>query len=309
MNVHKQYDKCDNDTYVEKLGNTPYHDVLFHMFRDPNGFIETNGVRGNFTADSVRVAENYVLQFPKSTDCGMIRSVEMKASTLYPMSMVARYDIQPADLFYTQKAPIYYDADSEMFVLFMDIRFLRDMNINEIQEHLRTSRFGSRIVPYSSARGGRTFLGVQFKELSEIKLATDQLNNPLFESPLHDLYSAYTAFQLSVAHREKVIVIRVNNSEGHLPHLFGVNFNDHSDQLVTAACLFEYAVAYKVGGRYHLLDEDGTINKNKVLHAGEGSGKLIECPYSYERINKLETIKERLVSYQSDMVEKLFSLN
>lgn len=306
MNVHRNYDKSDNDTYVEVLSENPYKDVHLHMFRDEeNGFVEVNGVRGNYSADSIREAENHVLHFPTSADCGLIKIRDIKAVTLYPMSLVERYKLDVDDLVYTQRLPIYFDQSHEVFVLFMDSRFLRDLNWIELRQHLDRDSFYDRISPYVSTRGAKTYLGISFKEISEIKAASDHFNDPAFKSPLRALHEAYVKYKQSSELREKVIVVRF----GHLSNsssLFDlVSTPDKPLRAKSEPFQLEYSIGYRVGDRYHLADERGDICQDKVLVVDRESEEMIILPYSMEQIQILKSVEKAMNTYKLRVVDFL----
>jgi hypothetical protein len=265
MNPYKTYDKSDNDTYVEKLGITPYQDVHLHMFRDPNGFVVMDKIRGNFTADSIRVAENHVLQFPSPTDCAMVKIRDMRVPTFYPMSLVERYGLRADDLVYSQKLPIYFDPKAETYVLFMDTRFLRDMNFAELAPYLESTPFIKRIQQFCSTRSARSYLGIRFADLSEIKDAANFFSDESYVTPLSALHDAYVRYRLSLEHRDKVIIVQYQVAKGHASHLF-----DHQHQpaygasVSTNAMSLEYAVAYRCSDRFNLADAQGEIIEGKV---------------------------------------------
>lgn len=306
MNVHGNYDKSDNDTYVEILSEIPYRDVHLHMFRDDvNGFVEVNGVRGNYGADSIREAENHVLHFPLPADCGLIKVRDIKATTLYPMSLVERYRLEADNLVYTQRLPIYFDQAQEAFVLFMDSRFLRDLNWIELRQHLGRDSFYDRINPYVSARGAKTYLGISFKEISEIKAASDHFHDPSFKSPLRSLHEAYVTYKQSSELREKIILVRL----GHLANsesLFElVSQPDQPLKPKTAPFQFEYSIGYRVGDRYHLADERGDICQDKVLVVERDSDDLIVLPYSIEQMQILKSLEKEMNAFKLRVVDFL----
>jgi hypothetical protein len=305
MNVQKTYDKSDNDTYVEILESTPYKDVHMHMYRDEaNGHVVINGVRGNFTADSIREAENHVLHFPTSSDCGLIKVREIKAFTLYPMSLVERYDLAVDDLVYTQRVPVYFDQSQEQYILFMDARFLRDLNWIELRQHLERDEFFSRINHYVSTRGARTFLGISFKEVSEIKAASDHFHDVSYRSPLRALHDAYVKYKLSSEFREKILVVKY----GRAPADSLIELISAPEQPLKAKnepFLLEYSIGYRVGDRYHLADDRGEICQDKVLKVDRESPDLIILPYSIEQVQVLKSIDKSLNEFRLRVIDYL----
>lgn len=306
MNVHKSYDKSDNDTYVEILGETPYEDVHLHMFRDEsNGFVKVGNVRGNFTADSIREAVHHVLRFPTSADCGLIKVRDIKASTLYPMSLVERYGLGVDDLVYTQRLPIYFDQSQEAYVMFMDERFLRDLNWIELRQHLERDSLYDRISHYVSTRGAKTYLGISFKEISEIKAASDHFNDSSFKSPLRALHDAYVKYKLSSELREKIIVVRYGYVPGSASLFELLTQPDQPLKAKTEPFQLEYSIGYRVGDRYHLADERGEICQDKVLVVDRESEDLIILPYSMDQIQILKNIERSMNAYRLRVVDFL----
>lgn len=306
MNVHKTYDKGDNDTYVEKLGTTPYQDVHLHMFRDEaNGFIKIGNIRGNFTADSIREAENHVLQFPTPTDCGLIKVRDIKAITLYPMSLVERYDLSVDDLIYTQRLPVYFDQKQEEFVLFMDSRFLRDLNWIELRQHLERDGFYNRINHYVSTRGAKTYLGISFAEVSDIKAASDNFHDPDFKSPLKALHAAYMIYKQSSELREKVIVVRYGNVPVSKSLFELMNGSEPALAPKDEQFRLEYSIGYRVGDRYHLADEKGDICQDKLLKVDRANPGYLILPYSIEQMKILEGVEKALNDFKLRVIDYL----
>lgn len=306
MNVHGNYDKSDNDTYVEVLSENPYKDVHLHMFRDEaNGFVQVEGVRGNYTADSIREAENHVLHFPTPADCGLIKVRDIKAVTFYPMSLVERYKLDVDDLIYTQRLPIYFDQSQEVFVLFMDSRFLRDLNWIELRQYLDRDSFYERITPYVSARGAKTFLGIAFKEISDIKAASDHFHDRTFKSPLRALHDSYVKYKQSSELREKVILVRYGHLVGS-ESLFELATQPGQPlRAKTDPFQLEYSIGYRVGDRYHLADERGDICQDKVLVVERDSDEMIVLPYSMEQIHILKSVEKAMTAYKLRVVDFL----
>jgi hypothetical protein len=302
MNVHKTYDRSDNDTYVEKLGTTPYQDVHLHMFRDPDGFITLDAIRGNFTADSLRDAENHVLRFPTSQDIGLEKVRDIKAITLYPMSLVERYDLPEEDLFYTQKLPVYIDQKTGHFVLFMDSRFLRDLNYIELIQHLEKGPFSQRIRQYPSFDIDTFYLGISFPEVSDIKAASDFFHDPNYKSPLRALYEAYVKYKLSCEWREKVIFVRYSNDPAvvSLTHLLG-----HECTGLTHQYRLEYCLGYKLRDRLHLADENGDICQDKVLKVDPSAPGFLVLPYSVDQMKILMRLDDSLDAYRLRVLDFL----
>jgi hypothetical protein len=301
MNVHKNYDKSDNDTYVEKLGKKPCEDVHLHMYRDPDGFILLDNIRGNYTADSLRVAENHVLRFPTSMEVEMEKVRDIKAITLYPMSLVERYDLADDDLIYTQKLPVYTDAHSGRVILFMDARFLRDLNYIELIQHLEKGPFSQRIRQYPSAHG-ELFLGISFSEVSEIKEASDFFHDPNYRSPLRALYEAYVKYKLSCEYREKVIFVRYTNDPDvfSLTHLLG-----HECTGLAHQYHLEYSIGFKVAERLHLADENGDICQDKVLKVDPSAQGFLVLPYSVDQMRILRRLDDSLDAYRLRVLDFL----
>jgi hypothetical protein len=301
MNVHKTYDRSDNDTYVEKLGRTPYHDVHLHMYRDPAGFMLIDNIRGNYTADSLRDAENHVLRFPTSADVGMDKIRDIKAITLYPMSLVERYDLADEDLIYTQKLPVFADAHSGRAILFMDSRFLRDLNYIELIQHLEKGPFSQRIRQYPSA-DGELFLGISFEQVSEIKEASDFFHDPHYRSPLRALYEAYVKYKLSCEYREKVIFVRYTNDPNviSLTHLLG-----HECTGLAHQYRLEYSLGYKVAERLHLADENGEICQDKVLKVDPSAPGFLVLPYSVDQMRILKRLDDSLDAFRLRVLDYL----
>lgn len=305
MTVHKNYDKSDNDTYVERLGKLPYQDVHLHMFRDANGFIVLDNVKGNFTAETLADAQNRVLRFPSPADCGLIKIRDIKAHTIYPMSLAERYEIDEDDLAYAQRMPVYFDQKLNAYVLFMDTRFLRDMNFNDLFPHLADSQFVSRIQPYSSVRGARSFLGICFADLSEIKSASDYIRDQGHQTPLRALYDAYVKYRQSSAEREKVIFVRYEaNSLVH--DLFNLPFSISA--LRSRSFRVDYSVGFRVGDRYHLADENGEICQDKVISIPTDRKGFLILKHTEDQMLLLDDIDKAVDNFSIKLISYLDQL-
>lgn len=245
--MKKPYDKSDNDTYDEILSNIPAQDIEYHMYRDPDGHVKAGKVVGFFNADTQRKSKDLVLRFATSSKIGLVPVTKIKRETLMPMTLVARYGLK--NYTYSQKTPVFFDTTFDQFVVLMDSRFLRDVQIDELFPVSLPS--GLRV--YCDGFGNK-HLGVTYDTMKDVRVkgfGSSQAEK--------ELLAAYTLYNLNLQEGERVIVLRYLSKANDKSNLFGSAFPQLGAKPSTATCVFEYAQAYRFGDRYYFCDEEGTL--------------------------------------------------
>lgn len=320
----KPYDKADNDTYKEILGGTPIQDVKLHMFRDCNGrAVETTvdgvEVRGNFTSESDATARDNVLQFATSKVTGLKAIKTILLETLLPMSLVSRYGLGAEKLTHTQQTPIYFDAKLEKFVVLLDKRFLRDINLDELKlddEVFPLMR--ASITAYEPWHPGSESksLGMLFDTIDDIRNACKKDTPNSVYGMLKGLYRTYRLLQFK---GEKVIVIKGMNKFGQRAQILrGVNADSSTHAVSTTAYYLEFVVAYKFGNQFYLVTEDGKLDQrksfslDKLKHQNPDStsgimaeGDVLVAPYSDHQLAMLTTLAGKLNAFHEDVMSFL----
>lgn len=262
MTIQKPYDKNDNDTYVEKLGQSPYQDTLLHMFRNEKGrVVGANGIRGDFTVESDIKARNNVLHFPAAKDLAKNHLVKIKdkdVTTFCPLSMVQRYELDESNLTYRQKTPIFYDKQIDKFVILLDYRFARDISALETEFSLNKELV--KIYPAKDQQF--SYVGLIFDSINDI----DKDNTPAFEH----FFSEYKDYKMTLQNGEKVIILRYKTLQDDKINLlrFSHANSDHilGNAIHTQSFHFEHAVAVRFGKRYYLCDQEGKILQKTAFH-------------------------------------------
>lgn len=311
----KPYDKNDNDTYVEKFSNNPVRDVEVHMFRDPKGNVSGPcGQSGHYSVESAIKAENNVLHFPKAKDVdsnnfSLIK--HKKIATFYPLSLVMRYEMEEDSLIGHYKTPIFFDAKKEKFIVLMDYRFARDLDISEL------GRIDGLLQYNDKKDSNIKYIGIAYNQISDI-----EKENATFTA----LSEAYTNYKMTMQQGEKVIVVSTksaDNSKIELLERSSFKLQEVLGQSVFSTNFtFEYAVAVRFKNRYYLLDNEGNIMRGKsffinkeekqkyhnglaVKQAFRGAGladfdndkgtvQLFVTAYSDEQLDVIKRLKDRI---------------
>lgn len=258
-NIMKPYDKNDNDTYVEKYSNSPSSDVEIHMYQDSNGRSSygAKGIRGDFTVESAIRASNNVLHFPKARDVdvnGFTEIKKKKLGTLYPMSLVQRYDLEEDSLEYHQNTPVFFDPKKEKFVVLMDYRFCRDIVISELGKI-------DGLVMYNDKKSHSIiYIGITYDTIAETTKS-----NETFDA----LKEAYINYKMTLQQGEKVIIVRTETLDDDKLSIFNrgtYNLANYLGKSIFSTSFdFEFAVAFRFKDRYYLIDEDGLIIRKSAF--------------------------------------------
>lgn len=289
----KPYDKNDNDTYVEKYSSDPVTDVEVHMYQNPKGrFYGGNGIRGDFSVETTLRASNNVLHFPKARDVdvnGFTEIKKKKLSTLYPMSLVQRYEIEENDLEYYQNTPIFFDPKKEKFVVLMDYRFCRDLNILELGQINGLEMYRDKKDP------SLNYVGIAYDTIADISK-----NNEVF----NDLKEAYINYKMTLQQGEKVIIVRTETLDDDKLSIFDHNRASLSEYLgksiFSTSFDFEFAVAIRFKDRYYLIDDNGLIIRKSAFFLNKADTQKLN--------NKVQVFND-VVSKDKQRGAGLFGLN
>lgn len=319
--MNKPYDKNDNDTYLEILANTPARDVMLHMFRDSSGRVaevtrDGVSINGHFTSESPSTARDNVLRFapPKVTGLKLIKKILLE--TLLPMSLVHRYDLSAESLAHTQETPIFYDAKLEKFVVLLDNRFLRDVNLNELKLDNEIYPLMRESIaaydPWHPTPGEPKNLGMLFDTLDAARQACTKDSPETVYGRLKHLYRTYRLLQ---SQGEKVIVIKGMSKFGQRAQiLHGVSADASTHAVSTAAYNLEFVVAYKFGNQFYLITADGKLDQKKSftldkikqqnpnpMHRTK-DGDVLVVPYSDSQLAMLNMLAGKLNAFHEEIL-------
>lgn len=275
----KPYDRNDNDTYVERYSSIMARDVEIHMFKNEEGrVIDANNIRGDFSVESTRIAQNNVLRFPTAAAIGLVKIKNSTLRTLVPMSLVHRYKLNEDHLTYKQVVPVFYDSKLDKFVLIMDYRFLRDVSLKELIPEKNEERKWLKV--YQDKKQPDTkYLGLLFDSMADLDDACHTRNRDGDEHAFSYVLSAYTFYKMSLQGGEKVVIVRFGTHINESPKFFkSLDRSALKSGLNTSEFHFEYAVAVRFGKRYYLCDDQGIVQQKASFHldkAKEQDGKAL----------------------------------
>lgn len=318
------YDRNNNDTYVELLSRDPAQDAEAHMFRNPNGGVVGPGrVMGNFSEESRHKAVNAVLRFPSARDAGLATlSKILKLNTPLPMTLVRRYERKADGLCHAQKTPVYFDTKLERFVVLLDARFLRDIEMSELGLDAREYREKFKVYEAVKTKNlpvSNKYLGLLFESIDAIRQNADG-------SPLQILQSAYKLYNLRIADGEKVIVLRVAQDHSIRSMLVTTNIPSQIlSQVIKHSFQFEFAIAYRFGDVCYLQSKDGEIEQAGSFHINKARDQdreakgiaaigrndeslLLVLPYTEAQFELLSKIHDRMSALTNDVMS-LFEMH
>lgn len=302
----KPYDPNDNDTYVEMYSNNLVQDVHKHMFGD------------HHTVESRKRAEDNVLHFAKATDLKLVSIKPIKIKTLVPMSLVHRYNLGVDRLSYAQKTPIMFDSKKERFVLLMDRRFARDMDLAQMAGMFDKAVRDSMDV-YVDKQGDK-HLGILYPTLEALRKDCFEHEGQELR-PFDSLHNVYSNYRLSLTQGDKVIVVRFDNASSN-GYLMEPSSRDALAAVNASAMRLEFCVAFRFGDRCYLSKDGETFTQKDVMFLKKESaqtkgendkilrslgmvkGDLLVLPYSDEQLAFLTAMQSRLESLHDQM--KLF---
>lgn len=310
MRILKEYDRNDNDTYVEMLSKNMVMDVELHMHRDPDGHVRSGNILGHFSVESRLRAENNVLHFPKASDTTLIKITDKKLSTLVPMSLVSRYELNESQLDFSHKTPIFYDNKINKFVVLFDYRFLRDIKINEL--NLETKQYKTY---HDKKQKNIMYFGLTFDSMDDVEEQCSPRSTKT--GVFHDVKESYKFYKMSLQGGEKVILVNFLTSENEQIKMFDFNLAKYLENCITARSFdIEYAVAVRFDKRYYFVDKNGEIlqssafslDKEKQQSNGDGKDEtrnmgflvgrkkhsVFVCPYSDEQFALIEALSKKM---------------
>jgi len=312
------YDRFNNDTYVELLSSDPASDAEAHMFRNPKGHTVGPGrTLGDFTVETRQKAANSVLQFPTAGESGLVSVKKFVTVWLpMPMSLVRRYSRKPENLNHGQRVPVFFDTKLERFVILMDKRFLRDIKASELDLFNRENK--GVFQEYKHAGKGsavaQSYLGLVYETITAIREDAEH-------SPLQQLIKAYTQYNLRIEDGEKVILLKVAQDEKSGSLLVGHKLSaDLISQIVRHHFAFEFTVAYRFGDTCYLASQDGKILQEGSFHLDKrrdqddtlvgfaaigkqaGNFALLVLPFSDEQLSLLTRLHRRMHDLSADIM-------
>lgn len=263
----RPYDRNDNDTYVERYSSIMARDVEIHMFKNDSGRVTDAGnIRGDFSVESGRTAQNNVLRFPTAASTGLVKIKNSTLHTLVPMSLVHRYELEEDHLTYRQVVPVFYDSKLDKFVLIMDYRFLRDVSMKELMPEKTEERKWLKIYQ-DKKQPDIKYLGLLFDSMADLDNACQPKNRDGAENAFSYVLSAYTFYKMSLQGGEKVIIVKFGTHLNESPKLFkSLDRSSLKSGLKTSEFHFEYTVAVRFGKRYYLCDDQGNIQQKTSFH-------------------------------------------
>jgi hypothetical protein len=316
MRILKDYDRNDNDTYVEVLSKNMVIDVELHMHRDPDAHVRSGNIHGHFSVESRLRAENNVLHFPKASDTSLIRITDKKIKTLVPMSLVSRYELNESQLTFAQKTPIFYDNKINKFVVLLDYRFLRDIKLHEL--NLETKHYKTY---HDKKQKDVIYFGLTFDSMSDVEEQCS--TGTIKDGVLFDVMESYKFYKMSLQGGEKVIIVNFLNSENEQTKLFDFSLNKYLENCITARSFdIEYAVAVRFEKRYYFVDKNGQIIQSSAFYldkekqqtkddgndeirsmgfsVGKKKHSVFVCPYTDEQFNLIEALSKKMNDIQTE---------
>lgn len=311
------YDKKNNDTYIEKYSNHMAMDVEIHMFKDDTAMVYAHGFRGNFNDESTKTAQNNVLHFESSKTLGkeFVLIKYKNRQSLIPLSLMNRYEHKVFNLSYTQKTPIFFNTETEKFVVAMDNRVLRDLKENDFREKIL------KISPDISITKEQILLS--YESLDDLYEDKTSIYKNLKELYLQTLLKIYPG--------EDVIILKYETKEneesyfypaGHYPPV--ISKDKIPSHLYSSSNIdFEYLKAKKISDNdFYIYDNHGELltqenfyfdkekikkakldeNKNNLhLSSYTDNASMLIFPYSDKDWALLSTLKEKIDSIFSDL--------
>jgi hypothetical protein len=316
----KDYDRNDNDTYVEKLSDNILIDTELHMFRNPKGFTAHRSIMGDFSVQSRIAAENNILKFPTASKVGIPKIKDVKVPTFIPMSLVDRYKHTDEQLSIHHKSPIFFDTKNNKFVLMLDHRMIRDIHVSELDISDETI---FKIYPDKHNQNLK-YIGLLFDNISDIDV--DNLNKN--GSPFSLFMEAYRFYKMALQGGEKVIVVQFLSEE----NVRNVLFDNRSSSsfmgkgLTTRQFTFEHAICIRFNDKYYFCDEKGMViqkssffldkiqeQKAKInpfnsafdiqKRGEEDCNSLFVVPYTEEQFQLIERLSNKLHSIHNELCD------
>lgn len=256
---NKPYDRFDNDTYVEKYSDNIVNDTEIHMFQDKKGsVVKGKGIIGKFSVESRIAAANNILKFPSATKIGITKIKDIKISNFIPMTLIERYNHNEENLTIDHKTPIFYDSKIDKFVLMLDYRIIRDVDISELDIKDKS------VYKIYKDKNDKSinYIGLLFNTVPEISCLSKYP-----DSPFNVFLEAYRFYKMSLQGGEKVIVLKFASSENKHVTLFHYESKKVlGNGLTTRQFDFEYAVFVRFGNRYYFCDNEGKIIQQNSLY-------------------------------------------
>lgn len=307
-----EYDRNNNDTYVDKFSDNIQIDTEIHMFRnDKAKVLYCSGIFGDFSVQSKIAAANNILRFPSPAKVGLPKIKDIKIKTFIPMSLVQRYNHNEENLTIKHKSPVFYDTKIDKFILMLDYRFMRDISISELNIDNKSIY---NIYPDKKDKNIK-YIGLVFNSIADL----DDIKK--IDCSFNVFFESYKFYKMSLQGGEKVIVIKFLSSENSQVSLFDhKTINLLGKSLTTRRFDFEYAVFIRFNNRYYFCDENGNIIQNSSIiidkkneqtkledlnqisflsHRSESN--LFVVPYSEQQLTIIDNLSKKLHSIHNEL--------
>lgn len=311
-----EYDKNNNDTYEKLYSYGMAQDVEVHMFKSNTGSVSVKVlegyVYGNFTHESRIIANNNVLHFSKLTNLKHLKLLKHKElSSIVPLSLIERYKLLLTNITHTQKTPIFYDINKDMFVRLADNRVLRDLKRKNIDP---IALFKDDMIKVESDSEHPALL-LYFKSLKELYDPKSELNEKVHNIYVKELTNFFDL--------KDVIILKylLQKKESSITNKNFNNYLQFQDKIFnTFNSNFEFVKAKEIGRNYYFIydkNDELNISKNfyfkdevennlKEIHQfsiGEQEN-IVFIPYNATTWNNLIKIKHEM----STIIDGLYGL-
>lgn len=316
-----EYDPSNNQTYKDQpLSKKPTNDIAYHIALSKKGSSALNTCRGRFLGywhdQSLAQANNKVLHFPKPSDIGAVKFKSEKHTTFLPISLIERYFSESdVSVTHTQSTPILLNIKSERFFIPMDYNLFEKITAKEIFGDLKHDNLNI----IRDIKNKRNILVIVADTVQELR---NQMKNTK-GTAFHFFNTKYLAYFQNLEQAEKVIVVQftnnINDSDGEfLKNTFSDNRNVLDSLICKQKIDFNFFKAAKVEDSYYLIDSNGSINPEAVIHITEDESSFsyssefnikntIIIPHSDHDWDIISTIYNRLTSLCSDLERFLMS--
>lgn len=261
----EDYNPKDIRTYKGRLfSKYPNRDIYKHLTINPDYFYLTGTLEGTAFAD------DKVLYFPTSKDFKnkVILIKNIKLQTFYPSWLIEKYNIEPKDISYQQKTPIFYNVNTSSFFISMDEKFLDDIK----PEQLNYSDFNDVQI-------------LKSKDLTKnyFTFNADTIEELIYKIKNHEgsykkLKQNYSRLFINLKKGKRVIVLKFENDNqdtliNNSSQQFDIpNFSDKKavfELMHRQKMEIESFQAVLVDQLFYLTDDNGSINSNAIIRYDE----------------------------------------
>lgn len=251
----------DNRTYSDTpLSSIPSQDIEKRISLSKEGSSVIHTPFGSFLGkSSVEISQkstSLILHYPKATNVNMIFIKSFIGATLYPVSLINRYNLK--DFCLKHKINIYYSSKSEKFYAFFDERFLNDNPISFIMNEIP-----KEIYTVIKSNDKKEHLAICSKSIDDIK-SFFNLNNEYFKKIIQN----YQDSRINFSSGKKVIVIRYEiNSNIDREALVSKNqYSNLSSLIFTQNLNFSFFKALKINDNLFPLDKNDNVDIKNLIN-------------------------------------------